>query len=632
VTSPWTRLLEQLQEEQALSGLDLRFGTFMVEIEGGSGDAPELLLAAALASRAVRSGHVCLDLARIEDAIFPQSRPEGLPPFPESREWISTLHRARVVGKPGDFTPLILDSHGRLYLHRYWSYQESLARSLRERFIPAIENPNTLALRDSLTRLFPSPESREETDWQKVAACVAWMRRFTVISGGPGTGKTTIVSRMLALFVEQSGSAVPRIAMAAPTGKAAARLGEAVRRAIEGLSCADSVKAAIPTGAFTIHRLLGTIRHSPYFRHHAGNPLPVDVLVVDEASMVDLALMAKLVDALLPAARLVLLGDRDQLASVEAGAILADLCGTERSAMFSPPFRKLLQTLTEEPIPKTEGPLQGPSMRDGFVLLPKSYRFEKTGGIGAFSRAVNDGNVDQAIALLRDESMADLHWSPLPSTSDLNRALKAPTLASLAQHVRETDPDHALDILEQFRILCGLREGPYGSQTVNLLIERTLVEQRVVSLQGRWYAGKPVMVTRNDYELRLFNGDVGIILPSPEENGMLRAFFPTPDGGVRRVHPLQLPEHETAFAMTVHKSQGSEFDRVLLILPDRPSPVLTREMLYTAVSRARKAVEIWAPEAILRSAIARRTFRGSGLGDALREKEEEGPAGGARGG
>ena len=621
MTSSWTRLWEQLQKEQALTSLDLRFGAFMVEIEDDSGDAPELLLASALVSRAVRSGHVCLDLAQIEDAIFPQGRPEVIPPFPENRAWISTLHRNRVVGNPGDFTPLILDDLGRLYLHRYWTYQDGLARSLRERLTPAVEDPDTHALRESLTRLFPRTGNEDETDWQKVAACVAWLRRFTVISGGPGTGKTTTICRMLALFVEQSGSTALRIAMAAPTGKAAARLGEAVRRAREGLSCADSVKAAIPTGAFTIHRLLGTVRHSPYFRHHAGNPLPVDVLVVDEASMVDLALMAKLIDALPPAARLVLLGDRDQLASVEAGAILADLCGPEPSATFSPPFRKLLETLTGEPIPETQGPLKGSSLRDSIVLLPRSYRFEEGGGIGAFSRAVNDGDADQAIALLQDESLADLHWSSLPSTPDLSRVLKTTTLASLRENVRVTDPDRALGILDRFRILCGLREGPYGSQALNPLIERTLLEERVVSFQRRWYTGKPVMVTRNDYELQLFNGDVGVVLPSPEENGTLRAFFPALAGGVRSVHPIQLPEHETAFAMTVHKSQGSEFDRVLLILPDRPSPILTREMLYTAVSRARKAVEIWAPEAVLRPAIARKTFRSSGLGDALRKEE-----------
>lgn len=603
-----------------LTWLDLRFGAFVTDLRGDPGDAPELFLAAALVSRAVRAGHICLDLARVEDVVFPQGRPEDMPPFPESRAWISALRRTRVVGKPGRFVPLVLDDRGRLYLHRYWAYQDSLARSLRNRSVPAVEDPDTNTLRESLTRLFPNPGNKGETDWQKVAACVAWLRRFAVISGGPGTGKTTTVSRMLALFVEQSGGRAPRIAMTAPTGKAAARLGEAVRRARDGLSCAESVKTAIPTGAFTIHRLLGTIRNSPYFRHHAGNPLPVDVLVVDEASMVDLALMSKLVDALPLTARLVLLGDRDQLASVEAGAILADLCGTEHLGAFSMPFRMLLETLSQEPIPEIKGSRQVPPMQDSVVLLPKSYRFEKASGIGAFSRAVNAGDVDQAIALLQDASFPDLRWSALPSARSLSRALLDPTLAFFEEHVRETDPDRAFRILDRFRILCGVREGPYGAETVNLLVERILADRRTVSRQGGWYAGKPVMITRNDYELQLFNGDVGVVLPSPEENGELRACFPAPDGGVRRVHPLQLPDHETAFAMTVHKSQGSEFGRVMLILPERTNPVLTREMLYTAVTRARKAVEIWAPEPVIRSALGRRTFRSSGLGDALRGK------------
>ena len=618
----WSSLRKKLQEDQVLTLLDTRFGAFMGDLENGSADVPELSLAAALASRAVRSGHTCLDLERIEDVVFPQGRPEGVPSFPAGHTWISTLQGMRVVGKPGDFTPLVLDDQKRLYLHRYWSYQDDLARSLRERSTPALEDPDEEALRESLTRLFPPGGEKKETDWQKVAACVAWLRRFTVISGGPGTGKTTTVSRMLALFVEQWGPPPPRIAMAAPTGKAAARLGEAVRRARDGLSCADSIKEAIPTGAFTLHRLLGTVRHSPYFRHHAGNPLPVDVLVVDEASMVDLALMDKLVDALPPSARLILLGDRDQLASVEAGAILADLCGEKRTSALSPPFRKLLETLTRERIPEVSGARgQAPALQDSIVILPRSFRFQTAGGIEAFSRAVNAGDADRAMALLEDDSLLDLCWCSLPAAPGLGRALRASALPFFAHPIRESDPDRALEAVERFRILCALREGPYGARAVNLLVERALVEQGVVFPQGRWYAGKPVMVTRNEYELQLFNGDMGVVLPSLEDHGMLRAFFPTPDGGVRRVHPLQLPEHETAFAMTVHKSQGSEFDRVLLILTDRSSPILTRELLYTAVSRARKAVEIWAPEGVLRTAIARRTFRSSGLGDALRQEE-----------
>ena len=607
-------MLESLLEAGAITRLDAQFARLMAEISGEDA-APGLVLASALTSRATRTGNVCLEPQRAEEVLFPEGRPAGVPALPPPDEWLQEIGRARVVGAPGDRTPLVMDEAGRLYLHRYWSYQDALSRWILDRTSRVDRASDMGAVRESLSRLFsPFGAHSPGPDWQKVAACAALLRRFTVISGGPGTGKTTTAARILALILERQAGRPLRIALAAPTGKAAARLGEAVRAAREALPCEESVKSGLPDEAATLHRLLGTMRGSPEFRHHAGNPLPVDVLVVDEASMVDLALMAKLVQALHREARLILLGDRDQLASVEAGAVLGDICGPGREPSFSPSFHALLEEGTGEKLPRAKGAGAGP-VRDGIVLLRRSHRFGEKSGLGRVSRLVNEGNGEGVISSLQDRD--DVRWRNLPRMTSLGQALRDRVLDSFAGALKEHDPSRALGRLDEFKILCALREGPFGATAVNLLVERCLVESGLIPAEGRWYGGRPVMISRNDYGIRLFNGDMGIVLPSPEENGELRACFPMADGSVRSIHPMRLPEHETAFAVTVHKSQGSEFDRVLLILPDRPSPVLTRELLYTAVTRARRSVEIWGPEGVIREAVARRTRRFSGLEDAL---------------
>jgi len=611
-------VLEPLRQAGLLGELDVRFAGLMATLAGGEA-TEELLLASALTSRSTRAGHVCLDLTLAEEMILPEGRPPGTPAFPQAAAWAEQLVRAPVVGTPGEFKPLILDRSARLYLHRYWSYQETLARWIREHavHVEAVSPPG--ALRRILDRVFPPKDGAEEVDWQRVAACTACLRRFTVISGGPGTGKTTTATRILALLQEAYGreGGPLRVALAAPTGKAAARLGETVRGAAGSLTGTGSIPLENPPPASTLHRLLGAVRGSPYFRHDAAHRLPLDVLIVDEASMVDLALMAKLVQALPPRARLILLGDRDQLASVEAGAVLGDICGGDREPGFSPSFRSILERETGERIPETRGPVGGGAARDGVVLLRKSHRFGETSGLGRLARLVNAGDEDGAIALLREGGADDITWSPLPTSRELRGALRRSVRGPFEKALNAPSPSLALAGFDRFRILCALREGPYGATAVNGLVERALAAEGLIRPRGSWYPGRPILVTRNDYELQLFNGDVGVVLPRDDRT--LQACFPTPEGELRTVHPLRLPEHETAFAVTVHKSQGSEFDRVLLILPDRPSPVLTRELLYTAVTRARSAVEIWAPEPVLRAAVSRKTRRSSGLEDALQQ-------------
>lgn len=450
-----------------------------------------------------------------------------------------------------------------------------------------------------------------------MAAFTTALKKFCVISGGPGTGKTFTIAKILALLLELNKSRPLRIALAAPTGKAAARMQEAIRTAREGLNCSEKIKAAIPGEASTIHRLLKTIPNSPYFRYDAKNPLPADVVVIDEASMVDLALLSKLSDAVPRDSRLILLGDKDQLASVEAGAVLGDICDTGNEHGFSRQFRNTYQRITGETlVVKNEGQ-EEPGIRDSIVQLRKSYRFGPSSGIGAVSQAVKEGNSARALDLMKGAVHEDIRWQALPRPEALSASLKELVVRGFAEYLREDNPLEAINVFGSFRILCALREGPFGVQGLNLLVEQILRKEGLIRKEGPWYPGRPVMVTKNDYNLRLFNGDIGITLADPGGNYQLRVFFPSPDGGIRKFPPLRLPDHETVYAMTVHKSQGSEFNQVLHILPDVSARVLTRELVYTAITRAKEKVEVWGREEVFHTAVSRRITRASGLREAL---------------
>jgi len=609
--------LQHLYSTGIFTHLDIHFARFVEKLAGKN--IPELFLAAALVSRCTRDGHICFDLStlagkRLEENIGSEHSIY----CPGLAEWSDILKNSSVVGEPGEFKPLIFDGKFRLYLYRYWEYEVKLAESIRQRINENLHQINIESLPNILDKLFPSSYDHE-IDWQKVAAFIVLSKKFCVISGGPGTGKTTTVARILALIIELAASDKLRIALAAPTGKAAARMQEAIQRAKTMLNYSDEIKNTIPEQASTIHRLLGTIPDSPYFRHNADNPLPFDVVVVDEASMVDLALMSKLVQALPAHARLILLGDKDQLASVEAGAVFGDICDRENPHLYSSWMVNQLHNIFGSELEIQAADDEQSGLQDCIVHLKKNYRFESDSGIAKGSQAVNAGEGEKTLQILKAGNHKDIHWHELPNATSFGRSIYETVIQEYQEYLQVKDPLEMFRLFDQFRILCALREGPYGATAINLLIEQILKREKLINPEKKWYHGRPVMMTSNDYNLRLFNGDVGIVLRDPEAGDDLRVFFPDADGTMRKFHPFRLSDHETVYAMTVHKSQGSEFDHVFLLLPDRDSPVLTRELIYTGITRARKSVSIWGNAQVFCEAISRQIKRTSGLRDALWE-------------
>ena len=564
--------LETLQEVGALEALDLHFARTVCRLAGE--EHPELLLAAALASRAPGHGHVCADLRRL--AASPPADGEGAPlpgaTWPELDPWLQRIGDSGLVGPDA---PLHLEDEN-LYLRRYWSYQDELIEALGRRSTEVLEVADEAALSARLDRLFPAG------GLQRDAAELAVRRRLSVISGGPGTGKTFTVARIVALLQEQADEHL-RVVLVAPTGKAAARLQESLREATEKLG-----EVGLQLRATTIHRRLGWRPDAPTrFRHDRDRPLPADVVICDEASMVDLPLMAKLIDAVPPTARLILLGDRDQLASVEAGAVLGDICHGEG-----------------------EAPIGG-----CLVHLEKSWRFAEAPGIGALAQAVNAGDDEDALAILDGEEHAEVQRIHAPDDAQPEALVGEAVLEGYRHYAGIDDPVAALAALGRFRVLCAHRRGRFGVEAMNRLIRARLAATGLLHPRGDWYAGRPVIVTRNDYQIELFNGDVGVTLKDP--SGRLRVWFEGLDGRCRSFHPARLPPCETVFAMTVHKSQGSEFDEVLLMLPTRGSRILTRELVYTGITRARHRVTVVSDEAVLVDAIGARIQRASGLRRAL---------------
>jgi exodeoxyribonuclease V alpha subunit len=465
--------------------------------------------------------------------------------------------------------PLVLEQN-RLYLQRYWDYENRLTQQIKAiaSHHHAVENLDTL-----LDVYFG--RQQEEADWQREAARMTVRHSFSIITGGPGTGKTTTVVKILAVLQALAAEQPLLVALAAPTGKAAMRLQESIGFNKTALPCSDTIKELIPKNVTTLHRLLGAKPASPYFKHDANHPLIYDLVVVDEASMVDLALMSKLLDALKPSARLILLGDKDQLASVESGAVLADLT-------------QALPTHTVE--------------------LKTAHRF--------------DSHIKQ-LAIAVNQQDSGVAWQCLNSDNNNTTLLEGDLIAYIAAQQCEylqlikqgADFGDIYRTLNRFQVLCSNKEGKNSVADINSRVEQKLAQQGRIQVSGLWYVGRPVLVTQNNLTLQLYNGDIGLCLPDKDQGGKLMVFFQRPDGSVKSYLPSRIAQCETVFAMTIHKSQGSEFEEVLIVLPELINPVLTKELLYTAITRAKKTVKLVANKAVFTATLQQKVTRVTGLLD-----------------
>lgn len=599
---------------------------------------PALMLAAALVSHQLGRGHVCLDLdITIQDPYMALSLPpeqEGLPEeesilLPKdllanvtTADWIAAIRHPALTGDGSTITPLVLNGH-RLYLYRYWRYEREIEAAITSRLARTVEIAAALPEEDfkaTLAALFP-PGNSSQTDWQKIACALSARSAFSIITGGPGTGKTTTVVRLLALLqsMAKSQERPLEIRLAAPTGKAAARLKESIAGAINSLppfvQDDATLKASIPTEVTTLHRLLGTKPDSRAFRHDARNPLPLDVLVIDEGSMISLDMMAAVLQALRDDARLVLLGDKDQLASVEAGSVLGELCRRAAAGHFLPDTIRWAQAVTGEKIDDTLADTAGLALDQHIVMLRESRRFHANSGIGKLAWAINAGDT-VGIASVWQQGYADLSQVHIASADDArlsalllgNKNEEKQGYAAYLEIIRDERPaadagrpafdawaHKVLDTHGRFQLLSVLRKGAYGVDGLNERTERLLAKHQLIRPEGIWYAGRPVIVTQNNYALDLSNGDIGITLPWPvqdKDSGqyawVLRVAFPDGKGGIRWILPSRLQSTQTVFSLTVHKSQGSEFEHCALLLPPELNPIMTRELIYTGITRGKK--------------------------------------------
>lgn len=642
-------LLEQWVVNGWLRAIDLAFARFVAESASDKTAPPVAVFLAALTSYQSGRGHVCLALDQL------LADPDSALGFVMEQH----SHRARDVVSPAvvmqalsltgvqtalaqtDFvvsgtgnTPLVLEGSC-LYLRRYWQYEQVIRARLQD-FLQQTIDLNEKKLQQILDQLFS--DSRTQTpNWQKIACALSARSGFSIITGGPGTGKTTTVVKLLAVLqaqaLEKDKTRPLLIRMAAPTGKAAARLNASISLQISALSArlgeeGEGICAAISANVCTLHKLLGSRPGTRHFVHHAGNPLSADVVVVDEASMIDVEMMTNLLLALKPSARLILLGDKDQLASVEAGAVLGHLCEHAEAGRYQPSTVAWIQAVTGENIPEPQQSTAGSALDQAVTMLRHSHRFGEQSGIGRLARAVNQGDAD-AVQQLLCAQLSDVQY--LCVQADNFAALDQLLVdgyRSYLQHVfygavsgadnasAETVDAWAKAALEKqsaFQLLCAVRKGQWGVEGINQRAEKVLREKNLLQNGGEWYVGRPVIVTRNDYSLGLMNGDMGIALP--DAAGHLRVVFADSEKpcGVRWVLPARLVDVETVFAMTVHKSQGSEFAHAALVLPDSANPVLTRELLYTGITRAaQRFTLVNSSVAVLQDCVAQRVRREGG--------------------
>ncbi|QSX31560.1 exodeoxyribonuclease V subunit alpha [Shewanella cyperi] len=619
---PMAQQLKVWQQQGLLEPLNRHFALELTRLHGD--DSPLGLLCCALVSRNLSAQNSCLLLSDLDLQNPLGERQPSVSINTDLPGLLQAIAALPMVAAPGDkiTKPLVLDGD-RLYLKRYHSYEVSVADTLLN--LSREQQPLSEQTAQLLGALFPGAtddraDNNTAPDWQKIAVATACRQKLTVITGGPGTGKTTTVTKLLLLLLAVEPEL--RIRMVAPTGKAAARLSESIKASKQRLGSSldpavisPEQVAALPEDAATLHRLLGVIPGSHKFRHHGDNPLELDLLLIDEASMVDLPMMHRLLDALPPKARLILLGDQDQLASVEAGAVLADICqGISQGSRVSREQAAILAQLTGYPFSPTENAGLG----DNLCRLWHSHRFSGDAGIGRLAKAVNEGD-NQAVTQVWQQGYRELSWLGHDAGKGLEQLLQLAVSRYgdyLEAMVRGESADAIIAQYNRFRVLCAMRAGDFGVEGINRLLTARLARERLIVPNQEFYAGRPIIIGSNDYGLGLFNGDIGIILPQGPDKRLLACFVQS-DGSLLKVLPARLPSHESCFAMTVHKSQGSEFEQVALVLPPDPSPgqqqLISRELVYTAITRAKDAFCCLGTEALFAAAVARPTRRASGL-------------------
>jgi len=598
-------LLTTLARQGVISPLSLHFAEFIADKCNISHDSL-LALSAALLSENNQQGDVCLQMDRyLDEALFHcESIPDQAFRVDKTlAEWRDYLLQSGCVAEAGQVAPLILDNN-RLYLHRYWLYETEVAQAILRRLQNADTDLDIEALKRQLGRLYG-----DALDDQKLAVALCVSRRFAVISGGPGTGKTTTLINILSVLLAQQADM--RIALAAPTGKAAARMMESIQNGLDNNKIDDNIRTLLPTRASTIHRLLGLSTRNRSYRQK--QLLPLDCVVIDEASMIDLTLMYRLVNALPTDARIILLGDRDQLASVAAGNVLGDITGQGQAIVYSAALKKQLQAVVELPAAR-QGPQSSTSpVADSIALLTQSFRFDNNTGIGRLAGLVNAGDSAAVIDLLQTPD-DQIQWFAR-SQDQLDKDMLEQTLSNYEAVVKSQNIDQAFAAFERSRVLCAVHSGPFGEVAINLHVDKTMRQRQWIEADAN-YHGKPILITSNDYELDLFNGDIGILWR--DSNQQLRAYFNDGNQGLRSLPTTSLPEYVSAWAMTVHKSQGSEFDTVILMLPpEGQQKAVSRALLYTGITRARQQLLLHADADTIGRACATTSQRHSGLAGRL---------------
>ncbi len=553
-----------------------------------------------LLSKKLSDGHICIDINNINKF--------------ELEESGYTLDKKALVNQPlisngNGKTPFIL-LNNKLYFERYFNYEtvilNRILQFIQQEKKQVDETVKTIQQHTPFIKAIFGKEQSGQTNWQLVAALTAVLNHFTIITGGPGTGKTTTVAKILAILYTINPNL--KVALTAPTGKAATRMAESLKNTVVGENAIKNKFQSLEPS--TIHRLLGSIKNNPHFKHHSENPLNADLIIADESSMIDVALFAKLLDAVGPDTKLIMLGDKDQLASVEAGSLFGDLCQAQTQLNV---FSKERATLINSFISNKEEQIHNNSISESthplfqhIIELQKSHRFSDEKGIGKFSKSIIHNNEkDIRNFFLNNDAQVTIDI-------DYSEKIFQNFIKGYEIFIGEPDIKTALQKLNALRVLCAVREGEQGLYAINKKIEKLLHNKKLIYPNGNLYANRPIMVTTNNRELQLFNGDIGII--RPDENGILKAWFENGEGEIRSVLPGYISDAETVFAMTIHKSQGSEFNRVLVVLPEGDDiKLLTRELLYTAVTRAKQEVIIQASEKLILQTANAIVHRGSGI-------------------